>query len=67
MPHDSRGSVPDPLAPSYSESVTLPYEELQELKAAAAAAATGKALSVTMPTPSGVNPALPASSVLMSQ
>ncbi|XP_062325916.1 serine/threonine-protein kinase Nek9 [Osmerus eperlanus] len=45
MPDDSRGSVPNPLAPSYSESVTLPYEELQELKAAAAAAATGKALS----------------------
>lgn len=54
MPEDSRGFVPNPLAPSYSESVTLPYEELQELKAAAAAAATGKALSVTMRPPPGL-------------
>lgn len=47
MPEDSRGSMPGPLTPSYSESVTLPYEELQELKAAAAAAAaTEKGLSV---------------------
>uniref|UniRef100_A0A3P8XPX4 non-specific serine/threonine protein kinase n=1 Tax=Esox lucius TaxID=8010 RepID=A0A3P8XPX4_ESOLU len=46
MPDDSRGSMPGPLAPSFSESVTLPYEELQELKAAAAAA-TEKGLSVT--------------------
>ncbi|CAB1335192.1 unnamed protein product [Coregonus sp. 'balchen'] len=45
MPEDSRGCIPGPLAPSFSESVTLPYDELQELKAAAAAAATEKGLS----------------------
>ncbi|KAJ8396885.1 hypothetical protein AAFF_G00012080 [Aldrovandia affinis] len=39
MPDSSQDSMPDPLPPSYSESATLPYEELQELKAAAAAAA----------------------------
>uniref|UniRef100_A0A8C8FL72 non-specific serine/threonine protein kinase n=1 Tax=Oncorhynchus tshawytscha TaxID=74940 RepID=A0A8C8FL72_ONCTS len=49
MPEDFRGSMPGPVAPSFPESVTLPYEELQELKAAAAAAATEKELPV-MPT-----------------
>ncbi|XP_023850324.1 serine/threonine-protein kinase Nek9 [Salvelinus sp. IW2-2015] len=44
MPEDFRGSMPGPVAPSFPESVTLPYEELQELKAAAAAAATEKEL-----------------------
>ncbi|KAM4625355.1 serine/threonine-protein kinase Nek9 [Polymixia lowei] len=34
-----------PCLSSFSESVTLPYEELQELKAAAAAATTEKGLS----------------------
>nr|XP_040055350.1 serine/threonine-protein kinase Nek9 isoform X2 [Gasterosteus aculeatus aculeatus] len=34
MPEDSEGSVPDQLS-SISESVTLPYEELKELTAAA--------------------------------
>ncbi|XP_071376960.1 serine/threonine-protein kinase Nek9 isoform X1 [Centroberyx affinis] len=44
MPLDSQTSTPDCLS-SYSESVTLPYEELQELKAAAAAVTTEKGLS----------------------
>ncbi|XP_036398835.1 serine/threonine-protein kinase Nek9 isoform X2 [Megalops cyprinoides] len=39
MPDSSQDSMPATLPPSYSESATLPYEELQELKAAAAAAA----------------------------
>uniref|UniRef100_A0A673ZE63 non-specific serine/threonine protein kinase n=1 Tax=Salmo trutta TaxID=8032 RepID=A0A673ZE63_SALTR len=46
MPEDFRGSMPGPVAPSFPESITLPYEELQELKAAAAAAATEKELPV---------------------
>ncbi|XP_030632725.1 serine/threonine-protein kinase Nek9 isoform X1 [Chanos chanos] len=41
MPEGSTDSMSDPLSPSFSESATLPYDELQELKAAAAAA-TGK-------------------------
>lgn len=45
MPDGSRGSMLSPLVSAYSESVTRPYEELQELAAAAAAAATGKGLS----------------------
>lgn len=45
MPEDSRGCIPGPLAP-FSESVTLLYDELQEVKAATAAAATEKGLSV---------------------
>ncbi|XP_037342934.2 serine/threonine-protein kinase Nek9 isoform X1 [Pungitius pungitius] len=44
MPEDSEGSVPDRLS-SISESVTLPYEELKGLKAAAEAACTQKDLS----------------------
>uniref|UniRef100_A0A8D0CH24 non-specific serine/threonine protein kinase n=1 Tax=Scleropages formosus TaxID=113540 RepID=A0A8D0CH24_SCLFO len=39
MPGGSQDSMPSPLAPSFTESATLPYEDLQELKAAAAAAA----------------------------
>ncbi|KAL2099448.1 hypothetical protein ACEWY4_005928 [Coilia grayii] len=35
---ESSSSMSSPLAPSYSESATLPYDELRELKAAAAAA-----------------------------
>jgi len=46
MPLDSEASTPDPLS-SVSETVTLPYEELKELKAAAAAVSTKKELSVT--------------------
>uniref|UniRef100_A0A667Y508 non-specific serine/threonine protein kinase n=1 Tax=Myripristis murdjan TaxID=586833 RepID=A0A667Y508_9TELE len=42
---DSQTSTPDRLS-SYSESITLPYEELQELKAAAAAVTTERDLSV---------------------
>ncbi|XP_051579148.1 serine/threonine-protein kinase Nek9 [Myxocyprinus asiaticus] len=45
MPEDSRDSI-DPLTSSYTESATLPYDELDELKAAAAAA-TGKSLMAT--------------------
>ena len=47
MPVDSRGFTQDPLS-SFKESVTLPYDELQELKAAAAAASTEKGLSVML-------------------
>lgn len=46
MPEDSELSTPD--LPSFSESVTLPYEELRELKAVAAAVSCKKDLSVTM-------------------
>ncbi|XP_056151594.1 serine/threonine-protein kinase Nek9 [Lampris incognitus] len=46
MPVDSRGSTPDRLS-LFSESITLPYDELQELKAAAAAANTERDLSET--------------------
>lgn len=35
-----------PLATSFTERATLPYEELQELKAAAAAAASGNGFMV---------------------
>lgn len=44
MPLGSEPSTPDQLS-SCSESFTLPYEELQELKAAAAAVSTKKDLS----------------------
>ncbi|KAM3870835.1 serine/threonine-protein kinase Nek9 [Diretmus argenteus] len=44
MPDDSQTSTPDRLS-AFSESVTLPYEELQELTAAAAAVTTEKGLS----------------------
>ncbi|KAG7510417.1 serine serine/threonine-protein kinase Nek9 [Solea senegalensis] len=43
MPDESELSTPDQLS-SISESVTLPYEELKELKAAAAAVSTKKDL-----------------------
>ncbi|XP_072313887.1 serine/threonine-protein kinase Nek9 isoform X2 [Eucyclogobius newberryi] len=43
MPDDPMQSIPDQLS-SVSESVTLPYEELKELKAAAAALSTRKDL-----------------------
>uniref|UniRef100_A0A3B4DPD0 non-specific serine/threonine protein kinase n=1 Tax=Pygocentrus nattereri TaxID=42514 RepID=A0A3B4DPD0_PYGNA len=47
MPDEgSRDSMSGPLASSFSESATLPYEELQELKAAAAAATSGNGLMV---------------------
>uniref|UniRef100_A0A665WFR3 non-specific serine/threonine protein kinase n=1 Tax=Echeneis naucrates TaxID=173247 RepID=A0A665WFR3_ECHNA len=45
MPEESEPSTPDQLS-SFSESVTLPYEELKELKAAAAAVSSKKDLSV---------------------
>ncbi|XP_029350046.1 serine/threonine-protein kinase Nek9 isoform X2 [Echeneis naucrates] len=44
MPEESEPSTPDQLS-SFSESVTLPYEELKELKAAAAAVSSKKDLS----------------------
>ncbi|XP_034077987.1 serine/threonine-protein kinase Nek9 isoform X2 [Gymnodraco acuticeps] len=44
IPLDSEASTPNPLS-SVSETVTLPYEELKELKAAAAAVSTKKELS----------------------
>ncbi|RXN37931.1 serine threonine- kinase Nek9 [Labeo rohita] len=48
MPDDSQDSM-DPLTTSYTESATLPYEELDHLKAAAAAttATTEKSLMPT--------------------
>lgn len=45
MPEGSDLPTPDQLS-SISESVTLPYEELKELKAAAAAVSVKKGLSV---------------------
>lgn len=45
MPHDCDLPAPDQLS-SFSESVTLPYEELKELKAAAAAVGSKTGLSV---------------------
>uniref|UniRef100_A0A7N6AQA8 non-specific serine/threonine protein kinase n=1 Tax=Anabas testudineus TaxID=64144 RepID=A0A7N6AQA8_ANATE len=45
MPPNSEPLTPDQLS-SYSDSVTLPYEELKELKAAAEAVSTEKGLSV---------------------
>lgn len=44
MTEESDLPAPDQLC--FSESVTLPYEELKELKAAAAAVGTEKGLSV---------------------
>lgn len=41
MPEDSQPFTPGQLS-SFSKSVTLPYEELKELKAAAAAAVSSK-------------------------
>lgn len=45
MPEGSEIPTPDQLS-SFSDSVTLPYEELKELKAAAAAVSSKKGLSV---------------------
>lgn len=47
MPAESDLPTPDELSSS-SESITLPYEELRELKAAAAAAGPEKGLSVKL-------------------
>lgn len=44
MPQDSEPSTPE--LSSFTKSVTLPYEELKELKAAAAAVSSNKGLSV---------------------
>lgn len=46
MPNDSGDSI-EPLASSYTKSATLPYEELDQLKAATATA-TGKSLMVRL-------------------
>lgn len=46
MPDGSRDSLSSPLATSFTERATLPYEELRELKAAAAAAASGNGFMV---------------------
>lgn len=48
MPDNSETSTQDQL-PSFSESTTSPYEELKELKAAAAAVSTKTGLSVKQP------------------
>lgn len=53
MPEDSEPSSPDQLS-SFSESVTLPYEELKELKAAAAAAAVSSEKGLSVMTSSSV-------------
>lgn len=45
MPEDCDLPTPDQLA-SFSDSITLPYEELKELKAAAAAVGSRNGLSV---------------------
>lgn len=45
MPEDCNLPTPDQLA-SFSESITLPYEELKELKAAAAAVGSRNGLAV---------------------
>lgn len=45
MPEDCDLPTPDQLA-SFSESITLPHEELKELKAAAAAVGSRNGLSV---------------------
>lgn len=47
MPEDSDLPTPDQLS-SFSESVTLPYEELKELKAVAAAVSFNTGLSVML-------------------
>ncbi|XP_008336115.1 serine/threonine-protein kinase Nek9 isoform X2 [Cynoglossus semilaevis] len=51
---DTEPSTPDQLT-SISESVTLPYEELKELKAAAAAVGTEKGLSTKRMDSSNIN------------
>lgn len=50
MPEDCDLPTPDQLA-SFSESVTLPYGELKELKAAAAAVGSRNGLSVNAKKP----------------
>ncbi|XP_028855399.1 serine/threonine-protein kinase Nek9-like isoform X2 [Denticeps clupeoides] len=55
MPASSGNSLCGPLASSVSESATLPYDELQGLKAAAHAAAPGKGLSARPPACEKVN------------
>lgn len=47
MPEGSDLPTPDQLS-SFSESTTLPYEELKELKAAAAAVSSKQGLSVML-------------------
>lgn len=44
---ESSSSISNPLVPSYSESATLPYEELQSKLKAAAAAAKGQSMSLS--------------------
>lgn len=46
MPEDCNLPTPDQLG-SFSESITLPYEELKELKAAAEVVGSRNGLSVT--------------------
>ncbi|XP_017332175.1 serine/threonine-protein kinase Nek9 [Ictalurus punctatus] len=48
IPDGSSDSMSSPLATSFTERATLPYEELQELKAAAAAAASGNGFMQTV-------------------
>ncbi|XP_007257422.3 serine/threonine-protein kinase Nek9 isoform X1 [Astyanax mexicanus] len=47
MPAGSTDSMSSPMTSVFAESATLPYEELQELKAAAAATASGNGLMQT--------------------
>lgn len=46
MPGESNDSMSSSMATSFPQRATLPYEELQELKAAAAAAASGNGFMV---------------------
>lgn len=46
MPGDSTDSMSSSLGTSFTQRATLPYEELQELKAAAVAAASGNGFMV---------------------
>lgn len=64
MPEDCDLPTPDQLA-SFSDSVTLPYEELKELKAAAAAVGSRNGLSV-MPKGRALLPSPRECSTLMS-
>lgn len=57
MPEDCNLPTPDSLA-SFSESVTLPYEELKELKVAAAAVGSRNGLSVMPKCPRSCLPTL---------
>lgn len=48
IPMPDECNLPPDLLPSFPESVTFPYGELKELKAAAAAVGSGNCLSVLL-------------------